>query len=182
MNRTLRASPSASRVARVSADGASVSFLHPAFRGYFIALKALMELMDGRALYTPWQKELLTSHAVDVQRLDAKHRTEGTRRDALMRGFSMVRMQSIVLKVADKFKIARRANLSGGEWLASRNLSLESDRFIAAFLVDRAHEKAFDDAVKEVSRRYEGLLTFKYTGPWPPYNFVNIKLKLEKAN
>ena len=22
-------------------------------------------------------------------------------------------------------------------------------------------------------------LTFKYTGPWPPYNFVNIRLKLE---
>jgi hypothetical protein len=29
--------------------------------------------------------------------------------------------------------------------------------------------------------KYEALLTFKYTGPWPPYNFVNIKLKLEKA-
>ena len=24
-------------------------------------------------------------------------------------------------------------------------------------------------------------LTFKYTGPWPPYNFVNIRLKLERA-
>jgi hypothetical protein len=39
-----------------------------------------------------------------------------------------------------------------------------------------------DEAVKDVSRRYETLLTFKYTGPWPPYNFVNIKLKLEKAS
>jgi hypothetical protein len=67
---------------------------------------------------------------------------------------------------------------------ASRSNKVIGDRMIlnAAFLVDRAHEKAFDDAVKEVSRRYEGLLTFKYTGPWPPYNFVNIKLKLEKAN
>ena len=52
----------------------------------------------------------------------------------------------------------------------------------AAFLVERTQERAFDDKVKEVSRRYEDLLTFKYTGPWPPYNFVNIKLKLEKAN
>jgi hypothetical protein len=52
----------------------------------------------------------------------------------------------------------------------------------AAFLVERAREKAFDEKVKEVSRRYEEVLTFKYTGPWPPYNFVNIKLKLEKAN
>jgi len=25
-------------------------------------------------------------------------------------------------------------------------------------------------------------LSFKYSGPWPPYNFVNIKLKLEKAD
>ena len=24
-------------------------------------------------------------------------------------------------------------------------------------------------------------LAFKYTGPWPPYNFVNIRLKLERA-
>ncbi len=24
-------------------------------------------------------------------------------------------------------------------------------------------------------------LTFRYTGPWPPYNFVNIRLKLERA-
>ena len=49
------------------------------------------------------------------------------------------------------------------------------------FLVDRKAEKPFDDRVKEISRQYEDLLTFKYTGPWPPYNFVNIKLKLEKA-
>ena len=38
------------------------------------------------------------------------------------------------------------------------------------------------ERVKEISRRYEELLTFKYTGPWPPYNFVNIKLKLERAH
>jgi hypothetical protein len=24
-------------------------------------------------------------------------------------------------------------------------------------------------------------LKFKYTGPWPPYNFVNIRLKLERV-
>jgi hypothetical protein len=47
--------------------------------------------------------------------------------------------------------------------------------------VDRQQERDFDERVKEISRKYEGLLTFKYTGPWPPYNFVNIKLKLEKA-
>jgi hypothetical protein len=68
--------------------------------------------------------------------------------------------------------------------VASRSNKVIGDRMIlnAAFLVERAQEKAFDEKVKEVSRRYEEMLTFKYTGPWPPYNFVNIKLKLEKAN
>jgi hypothetical protein len=68
--------------------------------------------------------------------------------------------------------------------VASRSNKVIGDRMIlnAAFLVERAREKAFDEKVKEVSRRYEEVLTFKYTGPWPPYNFVNIKLKLEKAN
>ena len=67
--------------------------------------------------------------------------------------------------------------------VASRSNKVIGDRMIlnAAFLVERKAEKAFDEKVKEISRQYEDLLTFKYTGPWPPYNFVNIKLKLEKA-
>jgi len=52
----------------------------------------------------------------------------------------------------------------------------------AAFLVERSASERFDEKVRELSHRHEGLLTFKYTGPWPPYNFVNIKLKLERAD
>jgi hypothetical protein len=68
--------------------------------------------------------------------------------------------------------------------VASRSNRPIGDRMIlnAAFLVERAQEQAFDEKVKDVSRTYEDLLTFKYSGPWPPYNFVNIKLKLEKAD
>ncbi len=68
--------------------------------------------------------------------------------------------------------------------VASRSNKVIGDRMImnAAFLVNRSDEKGFDDTVKDLSRRFEHLLAFKYTGPWPPYNFVNIKLKLEKAN
>lgn len=67
--------------------------------------------------------------------------------------------------------------------VASRSNKPIGDRMImnAAFLVERARERAFDERVKEISHKYEDVLTFKYTGPWPPYNFVNIKLKLEKA-
>ena len=50
----------------------------------------------------------------------------------------------------------------------------------AAFLVRREMEPDFDAIVKRIGATHDKL-TFKYTGPWPPYNFVNIRLKLERA-
>jgi Mg2+ and Co2+ transporter CorA len=68
--------------------------------------------------------------------------------------------------------------------VASRSNKPIGDRMImnAAYLVERSKEQDFDEAVKTLSRKYEELLSFKYTGPWPPYNFVNIKLRLERAD
>jgi hypothetical protein len=68
--------------------------------------------------------------------------------------------------------------------IASRSNKPIGDRMIlnGAYLVERRREAEFDEAVKELSRKYEEILSFKYTGPWPPYNFVNIKLKLERAD
>jgi hypothetical protein len=67
--------------------------------------------------------------------------------------------------------------------VASRSNKPIGDRMImnAAFLVARPLEEAFDARVKDIGQRYDKL-TFKYTGPWPPYNFVNIRLKLERAH
>ena len=66
--------------------------------------------------------------------------------------------------------------------VASRGNKPIGDRMImnAAFLVRRDKENDFDAVVKRIGARHEKL-TFKYTGPWPPYNFVNIRLKLERA-
>jgi hypothetical protein len=50
----------------------------------------------------------------------------------------------------------------------------------AAFLISRDKEAAFDARVKSIAGHFDKL-TFKFTGPWPPYNFVNIRLKLERA-
>ncbi len=67
--------------------------------------------------------------------------------------------------------------------VASRSNKPIGDRMImnAAFLVGRDLEASFDSRVKDIGQRYDKL-TFKYTGPWPPYNFVNIRLKLERAH
>ena len=66
--------------------------------------------------------------------------------------------------------------------VASRANKPIGDKMImnAAFLVSRDREQAFDAKVKAVGAKYAPL-TFRYTGPWPPYNFVNIRLKLERA-
>jgi hypothetical protein len=67
--------------------------------------------------------------------------------------------------------------------IASRHNRLIGDKMIlnAAFLVEREKASLFDQQVQEIALRYEGKLKFLYTGPWPPYNFVNIRLKLERA-
>ena len=51
----------------------------------------------------------------------------------------------------------------------------------AAFLVDRGTADLFDRKVQEIGKRFEGKLKFGYSGPWPPYNFVTIRLQLERS-
>ncbi|KHE72827.1 GvpL/GvpF family gas vesicle protein [Halobacillus sp. BBL2006] len=50
-----------------------------------------------------------------------------------------------------------------------------------AYLIDRDKEEAFDKKVNELHERWKDKVDFKYTGPWPAYNFINIKLKVEET-
>lgn len=70
-----------------------------------------------------------------------------------------------------------------GVCVASRDNKVIGDKMImnAAFLIDRERETDFDAAVNKIAAKFSDRLNFKYTGPWPPYNFVNIRLKLEKG-
>jgi hypothetical protein len=78
--------------------------------------------------------------------------------------------------VADIFQGLRDVSV------ASRANKPIGDKMImnAAFLVARDREAAFDARVKAIGSQHDNL-NFRYTGPWPPYNFVNIRLKLERA-
>jgi hypothetical protein len=44
----------------------------------------------------------------------------------------------------------------------------------AAFLIKNISEPLFDTAVNELDEKYGTLMTFKYVGTLPPYNFVNL--------
>ena len=67
--------------------------------------------------------------------------------------------------------------------IASRSNKPIGDKMImnAAFLVQRDRAGIFDQKVQEIAQRYEGKLSFRYTGPWPPWNFVTIRLQLERS-
>lgn len=67
--------------------------------------------------------------------------------------------------------------------VASRQNKAIGDKMIlnAAFLVERERASQFEKKVQEIAGKYEGRLRFLFTGPWPPYNFINIRLKLERS-
>ncbi len=54
-----------------------------------------------------------------------------------------------------------------------------TDRMVlnAAFLVDEQRQPQFDEAVKALDQQMSKRLMFKYVGPVPPYNFVNLVIR-----
>ena len=46
----------------------------------------------------------------------------------------------------------------------------------AAFLIKNSAEPAFDKAVNDLDEKFGNLMTFRYVGTLPPYNFVNLTI------
>jgi hypothetical protein len=71
-----------------------------------------------------------------------------------------------------------------GVCVASKDNKPIGDKMIlnASFLIEKERESEFDAAVTRVAQKFGERLNFKYTGPWPVYNFVNIRLKLERGS
>jgi hypothetical protein len=67
--------------------------------------------------------------------------------------------------------------------IASRPSKTIGEKMImnAAFLVERGRADEFDQKVQEIGHKHEGRLQFRYTGPWPPWSFVTIRLQLERS-
>jgi hypothetical protein len=58
----------------------------------------------------------------------------------------------------------------------SRANKVITDKMVlnAAFLVDKVHEAEVDEVVRQLDTEMGKRLMFKYVGPVPPYNFINI--------
>lgn len=50
--------------------------------------------------------------------------------------------------------------------------------FNAYFLIEKSMEADFDKKVEALAELYKDKLVFNYTGPWPPYNFVDINMNM----
>jgi Gas vesicle synthesis protein GvpL/GvpF len=92
------------------------------------------------------------------------------------------RLVESALEVKSERYVARILEELRDVSVASRMNKPIGDKMImnAAFLISRDRESAFDSRIKAVAAKLDHLM-FKYTGPWPPYNFVNIRLKLERV-
>ncbi|MDI6889675.1 MAG: GvpL/GvpF family gas vesicle protein [Thermodesulfovibrionales bacterium] len=68
--------------------------------------------------------------------------------------------------------------------LRPKCVSLRSNKIVGdnmilncAFLVDKAHEREFDDLIEDLSQKYKDRLKFKYVGPVAPFNFAELVIK-----
>jgi hypothetical protein len=156
-------------------------------RGAYDAFRDVLEKMQDKVefgLKVLWDRDVMVREIEnddeDIRRLKNEiaavpgstyfaRMQYGRQIEAALQGLSEQYVADIFAQLRD-VSVAARANKPIGEKMIMN----------AAFLVSRDKETAFDAKVKEVGALYDKL-NFRYTGPWPPYNFVNIRLKLERA-
>jgi Gas vesicle synthesis protein GvpL/GvpF len=158
-------------------------------RGTYDALRDVLAKMEGKVefgLKVNWDRDKVTSE-LEEKDDEIRHlkeqitsRTTGSTYFARMQLGRLI--ETALTDQADAYIREVYSQLRDVA-VASRANKPIGDRMImnAAFLIERDREAEFDQMVKEIASKYEGVLSFKYTGPWPPYNFVHIRLKLERG-
>ena len=159
-------------------------------KGIYASLKDVLKQMSGKlefGLKVNWDRdqiiEELKQHDEEIRRFHH----EIIRKQLQSTYFARMQLGRMIDK-----SLAERATQYVREiyealrsvCVASRDNQPIGDKMImnAAFLVDRSRESEFDSIVNKIAKKYGKRLKFKYTGPWPPYNFVNIRLKLERVS
>jgi len=159
-------------------------------RGTYDALRDVLAKMEGKVefgLKVNWDRDKVTAELEETND-EIRHlkeqitsRTTGSTYFARMQLGRLI--ETALTDQADSY-IREVYSLLRDTAVASRANKPIGDRMImnAAFLIERYREAEFDQKVKEIASKYEDKLSFRYTGPWPPYNFVHIRLKLERGD
>ncbi len=113
----------------------------------------------------------------DIRRLKQRlvQRRGGTQREQVRLG-EMVKEALDVRRGREEQAILRSFH---GLWVERKISNPFGDQIVTntAFLVEKDKEETFDRAVEDVTAMYDGKMKFKYVGPVPPCNFVEIVVR-----
>jgi len=125
------------------------------------------------------------------QEIVAENRDIGRLRDSLKRKppqaahYDRMRLGEAVKKALDRKRELEATPILGPLARIARKTVRNptmTDRMIVstAFLVDKRRQREFDRAVEKLDHEMGDRVTFKYVGPVPPYNFVNIVINWQE--
>jgi Gas vesicle synthesis protein GvpL/GvpF len=158
-------------------------------KSIYISLKDVLKQMAGKlefGLKVTWDRDRIIEEL--KREHDEIHRfhQELTRKHLQSTYFARMQLGRMIDKALAELAANNVREIYDGlrsVCVASRDNKPIGDKMIlnAAFLIQKERETEFDAAVNKVAQKFGDRLNFKYTGPWPPYNFVNIRLKLERG-
>lgn len=155
--------------------------LYPQFQKLFPEIKGKMEL----GLKVIGKKEWLESKVSENPDIVKKAESVKGKSEAAsyydriqLGGFA----QKMVSEIQNEIKTEVFAPLEETAEAAKSNDPLGEKMLLnASFLIDRNQEELFDQKVNEAHEKWKDKVDFNYTGPWPVYNFVNIRLSVEES-
>jgi hypothetical protein len=158
-------------------------------RSIYPTLKSVLKQMTGKlefGLKATWDRDRIIEELKRENDEIRRFHQELTRKHLQSTYFARMQLGRMIDKALGELSASYvRTIYEGlrGVCVASRHNKPIGDKMIlnAAFLIERDREAEFDDAVNRVAHKFSDRLRFKYTGPWPPYNFVNIRLRLERG-
>jgi Gas vesicle synthesis protein GvpL/GvpF len=158
-------------------------------KSIYASLKDVLKQMSGKlefGLKVTWDRDRVIEEIKKGNDEIARFQQELNRKHLQSTYFARMQLGRMIDKaLAERAAEYVRAIYDGlrSACVASRDNKPIGDKMIlnAAFLIQREREAEFDAAVNEIAKKFGDRLNFKYTGPWPPYNFVNIRLKLERG-
>jgi hypothetical protein len=158
-------------------------------KSIYPSLKDVLKQMSGKlefGLKVTWDRDRVTQEITQGNEEISRFQQELNRKHLQSTYFARMQLGRMIDKALAERAAEYVRDIYDGlrsVCVASRDNKPIGDKMImnAAFLIQREREAEFDAAVNAIAKKFGDRLNFKYTGPWPPYNFVNIRLKLERG-
>lgn len=166
------------------ADSASpVEDIQKLLASKFEEFHRLLKDMEGKAelgLKAFWRDEKAIFEEIVAENPKIRQLRHSLSRKSLEAShFDRIRLGEMVKRALDHKRAKEAARILPplrGVAHSVRENEVLADRMVvnAAFLIDRGKEAEFDHKVSKLDEQLGQRLAFKYVGPAPPYNFVNI--------